>query len=40
MKCIRHVCQAGTAAERVRALTGEDVLAIADDTSVGAASLY
>lgn len=33
MKRIRHVCQAGTAAERVHALTGEDVLAIADDVS-------
>jgi len=35
MKRIRHVCQAGTAAERVHALTGGDVLAIADDASVG-----
>lgn len=35
MKKIRHVCQAGTAAERVHALTGENVLAIADDASVG-----
>ncbi|EJK8939086.1 MULTISPECIES: DUF1835 domain-containing protein [Enterobacteriaceae] len=35
MKKIRHVCQAGTAAERVHALTGGDVLAIADDASVG-----
>ncbi|MDI6958164.1 DUF3658 domain-containing protein [Pantoea sp. Pa-EAmG] len=35
MKRIRHVCQAGTAAERVHALTGGNVLAIADDASVG-----
>ncbi|HAV1831516.1 TPA: DUF1835 domain-containing protein [Enterobacter hormaechei subsp. steigerwaltii] len=35
MKRIRHVCQAGTAAERVHALTGGDILAIADDASVG-----
>lgn len=35
MNRIRHVCQAGTAAERVYALTGGNVLAIADDASVG-----
>lgn len=34
-KRIRHDCQAGTTAERVHALTGGGVLAIADDASVG-----
>ncbi|HFH2546584.1 TPA: DUF3658 domain-containing protein [Klebsiella aerogenes] len=35
MKIIRHVCQAGTAAELVRAVTGDTVIAVPDDCAVG-----
>ncbi|HDS2561269.1 TPA: DUF1835 domain-containing protein [Klebsiella aerogenes] len=35
MKIVRHVCQAGTAAELVRAVTGDTVIAVPDDCAVG-----
>ncbi|WP_434113466.1 DUF3658 domain-containing protein [Paraburkholderia caffeinilytica] len=35
MKSVRHVCQGGTAAERVREAVGDDVFEIADNCAIG-----